>query len=117
MMKTRLGIFDQYDSALMDIDGLNVRAILDIEFKDENGCFEEYNHDWQYLKAILYEDDMSYDFTQPDSFSSQIKFPAYQNTIFHMGWERVGQEMTKCKQYKSGRHNLENKDSKRLDGV
>ena len=46
MMKTRLGIFDQYDAALMEIDGISVRARLDMEFKDEAGNFEEYNPNW-----------------------------------------------------------------------
>ena len=54
MMKTRLGIFDQYDTALMDIDGISVRARLDMESKDDSGNFEEYNPNWQYLKAVLY---------------------------------------------------------------
>ena len=46
MMKTRLGIFDQYDATLMEIDGISVRARLDMEFKDEAGNFEEYNPNW-----------------------------------------------------------------------
>ena len=30
----------------MDIDGMNLRAILDMEFKDTDGNFEEYNRNW-----------------------------------------------------------------------
>ena len=47
----------------MDIEGMNLRAILDMEFKDEDGNFEEYNRNWQYLKAVLYQEDMNYDFS------------------------------------------------------
>ena len=47
----------------MTLSNLNVRATLDLEFKDDEGNFEEYNVDWLHLKAAAYEDGMTYDFS------------------------------------------------------
>ena len=72
LMQVRLAVIDDYNAALMTLSNLNVRATLDLEFKDDEGNFEEYNVDWLHLKAAAYEDGMTYDFSQPDSFPTKI---------------------------------------------
>ena len=72
LMKVRLGVIDNYDATLMTLDNLNVRATLDLEFKDDKGNFEEYDVNWLYLKAVAYEEGMNYDFSQPDTFPTKL---------------------------------------------
>ena len=70
-MKVRLGVIDQYDLQLVEYEKLHQRAMLDLEFKVD-GEFEEFNPNWIYLKAIKWEEDMSYDFSKPDSVNTQV---------------------------------------------
>ena len=71
-MQVRLGIFDKYEDTLLSMQSLYARSILDMEFKDDAGNFEEYNSNWMYLKAVAYEEGMTYDFSQPDSFPTKV---------------------------------------------
>ena len=72
LMQVRLGIFDKYEDTLLSMQSLYARSILDMEFKDDAGNFEEYNSNWIYLKAVAYEEGMTYDFSQPDSFPTKV---------------------------------------------
>ena len=71
-MNVRLGVFDQYDADLFSMRQLFSRATLDLEFKDSEGKFEEFDPDWLFLKAICYVDGLNYDFSKPESFPTQI---------------------------------------------
>ena len=51
---------------------LSARAMLDLEFKDEEGNFEEYNENWMYLRAVAYEENSNYDFSLLDSFPTKV---------------------------------------------
>ena len=42
-----------------------------MEFKDEEGNFDEYNSDWMYLRVVKHEDDLNYDWSRPDSFPTE----------------------------------------------
>ena len=70
-MKVRLAIFDDYEQTLLENKNLYARTTLDLEFKDEEGNFEEYNPNWMYLRAVKHEDDLNYDWSRPDSFPSE----------------------------------------------
>ena len=67
-MKVRLSVFDTYESRLLELKALRV---IDLEFKDAEGNFEEYNSSWIYLRAVKYEEGMDYDWSRPDSFPSE----------------------------------------------
>ena len=60
LMKVRLAVIDDYDATLMNTFN-NVSSRLDLEFKDDEGNFEEYSADWLHLRATAYEDGMTYD--------------------------------------------------------
>lgn len=71
-MNVRLGIFDQYDTDLFSMRQLYSRSTLDLEFRDSEGNFEDYDPEWLFLKAICYVDGLNYDFSKPESFPTQI---------------------------------------------
>ena len=72
LMKVRLGIFDSYETSLLEMKNLYGRSTLDLELKDEAGNFEDYNADWVHLRAIKWEDGLNYDYSRPDSFPSEL---------------------------------------------
>ena len=43
-----------------------------MEFKDEAGNFEEYNPDWVHLRALEWEEGLSFDYSRPDSFPTRM---------------------------------------------
>ena len=71
-MQVRLGIFDEYGEALVTFNLNHSRSTLDLEFKDGHGNFEECDPSWVHLKAVAYEEEMTYDFAQPDSFPTKV---------------------------------------------
>jgi hypothetical protein len=70
-MKVRLGVFDQLSKPLLEMKTLYGRSTLDLEFKDEEGKFEEYNPNWMYLRAVKWEEGLDYDYSRPDSFPTE----------------------------------------------
>ena len=42
-MRVRLAVFDSHEQALLEMKELCQSKVLDLEFKDEEGNFEEYN--------------------------------------------------------------------------
>mmetsp|Transcript_10098 Transcript_10098/g.13728 ORF Transcript_10098/g.13728 Transcript_10098/m.13728 type:complete len:83 (-) Transcript_10098:1542-1790(-) len=71
-MKVRLGVFDSYDSTLLEIKNLYGRSTLALEMNDSEGNFEEYNPNWVHLRAIKWREGETYDYSRPDSFPSQM---------------------------------------------
>ena len=72
MMDVRLDVFDGYEQTL--IETKNFKQTLELELKDEEGKFEEYNPNWLFLRAIKWEEGLDYDYSKPDSFpSAKIK--------------------------------------------
>ena len=68
-MKVRLAVYDLYEQTLLEIKSFSPR--LDLEFKDDEGNFEEYNPNWMYLRCVKHEDDLNYDWSRPDSFPTE----------------------------------------------
>ena len=50
----------------------NLWSCLDLEFKNSQGTFEEYNTNWLYLKTLQYQPNNSFDFTKPGSYPTQV---------------------------------------------
>ena len=71
MMKVRLGVFDEYDKTLLEMKALYGRSTLDLEFKDEEGNFEEYNPNWVHLRVLKWEEGLNFDFGRPESFPTE----------------------------------------------
>ena len=70
-MRVRLAVFDSHEQALLEMKELCQSKVLDLEFKDEEGNFEEYNSNWMHLRALKFEEGLSYDWSRPDSFPSE----------------------------------------------
>ena len=71
IMRVRLAIFDNYEQTLLETKDMYARVTLDMEFKDEEGNFEEYDRNWIYLRAVKHEEGLNYDWSRPDSFPSE----------------------------------------------
>ena len=72
IMKVRLDVYNQYDKQLIELSKFYSRSTLDLEFKDEQGNFEEFDPNWLYLRAIKWEEGMSYDFSRPEQIPTQL---------------------------------------------
>ena len=70
-MRVRLAVFDSHEQALLEMKELCQSKVLDLELKDEEGNFEEYNSNWMHLRALKFEEGLSYDWSRPDSFPSE----------------------------------------------
>ena len=69
-MKVRLTVYDAYESTLLKLK--NMWTTLDLEMKDDQGNFEPHEADWIHLKAVQWHPNTSFDFTKPDSYSSNV---------------------------------------------
>lgn len=69
LMKVRLAVFDQYEQTLLEIK--TFPSNLDLEFKDDQGNFEEYNPNWMHLRAVKWEEGLDFDYSRPDSFPTE----------------------------------------------
>ena len=70
LMKVRLTVYDAYESTLLKLK--NMWTTLDLEMKDDQGNFEPHEADWIHLKAVQWHPNTSFDFTKPDSYSSNV---------------------------------------------
>ena len=70
VMKVRLGVFDLYEAKLLELASFKGITTLDLEFKDEEGKFEEYDDKCLWLRVVKYEEGLNYDWSKPDSFPS-----------------------------------------------
>lgn len=71
IMKVRLGVYDQYEQTLLEMKQLYGRSTLDLELKDNEGNFEEYNPNWLHLRVLKWEEGLNYDYSRPDSFPTE----------------------------------------------
>ena len=66
-MKVRLAVFDSYDNKLLEMK-TRLSTTLEIEFKDTEGNFEEYDENWLHMRVVKFEEGLNYDWSRPDSF-------------------------------------------------
>jgi len=57
---------------LLDIPGIHSHATLDLEFKDEDGNYEQWNEDHLYIKIVRFTPGTEYDFTRLHSIPMDV---------------------------------------------